>query len=128
MALSALGFALRSPSWHFRRKHLGGLTLDDLCSRYGVDGLRRTQHGALDAELLATVYVELTTTRQSALQLEPITRPPSNIQAIVRVRPQPLPPRVTTADRNAHRAFVQTLGSEAIWRDCLQVSPISSAA
>jgi DNA polymerase III epsilon subunit-like protein len=40
-----------------RRKHAGGLTLDDLCSRYGVDRSRRTQHGALvDAELLAAVY------------------------------------------------------------------------
>jgi DNA polymerase III subunit epsilon len=57
-----------------RRKHPGGHnTLDDLCSRYGVDRSRRTQHGALlDAELLAAVYVELTTTRQAALQLEPI--------------------------------------------------------
>jgi DNA polymerase-3 subunit epsilon len=88
------------------------ITLDDLCSRYGVDRSRHTQHGALlDAELLAAVYVELTTTRQSALQ--PTTRAPSNIQAIVRVRPQPLPPRVTTANRNAHRAFAQTLGSES---------------
>jgi DNA polymerase III subunit epsilon len=46
-----------------RRKHPGGHnTLDDLCSRYGVDRSRRTQHGALlDAELLAAVYVELST-------------------------------------------------------------------
>jgi DNA polymerase III subunit epsilon len=52
-----------------RCKHAGGLTLDDLCARYGVDRSRRTQHGALlDAELLAAVYVELTTTRQAALQ------------------------------------------------------------
>jgi DNA polymerase-3 subunit epsilon len=37
-----------------RRKRAGGLTLDDLCSRCGVDRSRRTQHGALlDAELLA---------------------------------------------------------------------------
>ena len=44
-----------------RRKHPGGHnTLDDLCSRYGVDRSRRTQHGALlDAELLAAVYIEL---------------------------------------------------------------------
>jgi DNA polymerase III subunit epsilon len=36
-----------------RRKHAGGHnTLDDLCSRYGIDRSRRTQHGALlDAEL-----------------------------------------------------------------------------
>jgi DNA polymerase-3 subunit epsilon len=50
-----------------RRKHASGLTLDDLCSRYGVDRSHPTQHGALlDAELLAAVYVELTTTRQAA--------------------------------------------------------------
>ena len=41
-----------------RRKHPRGLTLDDVCTRYGVDRSRRTQHGALlDAELLAAVYV-----------------------------------------------------------------------
>jgi DNA polymerase III epsilon subunit-like protein len=36
--------------------------LDYLCARYRVDRSRRTKHGALlDAELLAAVYVELTT-------------------------------------------------------------------
>jgi DNA polymerase III subunit epsilon len=101
-----------------RRKHPGGHnTLDDLCSRYGVNSLR-SKHGALlDAELLAAVYVELTTTRQAALQLEPITLAPSNIQALVRARPQPLPPRVTADDRNAHLAFVQTLGADGVWFD-----------
>jgi DNA polymerase III subunit epsilon len=98
-----------------RRKHPGGHnTLDDLCARYGVDRSHRTQHGALlDAELLAAVYVELTTTRQAALQLESITLATSNIQAIIRARPHLLPPRVTADDRNAHWAFVQTLGSDA---------------
>jgi DNA polymerase III subunit epsilon len=102
-----------------RRKHPGGHnTLDDLCSRYGIDRSRRSKHGALlDAELLAAVYVELTTTRQAALQLETITRAPSNIQAIVRTRPLPLPSRVTVEVLKAHRAFVRTLGSEAIWLD-----------
>jgi hypothetical protein len=57
-----------------RRKRAGGLTLDDLCARYGVDRSRRAQHGALlDAELLAAVYVELTTTGQAALQRDPVT-------------------------------------------------------
>jgi DNA polymerase III subunit epsilon len=101
-----------------RRKHPGGHnTLDDLCSRCGVNSLR-SKHGALlDAELLAAVYVELTTTRQAALQLAPITRAPSNIQAVVRARPKPLPSRVTAEDRNAHLAFVATLGIDAVWRD-----------
>jgi DNA polymerase III subunit epsilon len=101
-----------------RRQHAGGLTLDDLCSRYGVDRSRRTQHGALlDAELLAAVYVDLTTTRQAALQLEPLAAAPLKIHALVRTRPQPLPPRVTAEDRNTHRAFVATLGSDAVWLD-----------
>jgi Exonuclease len=80
------------------RKHSGEHnTLDDLCSRYGINSLR-SKHGALlDAELLAAVYVELITTRQAALALEPIARTPSNVQALVRARARPLPPRVTAA-------------------------------
>jgi DNA polymerase-3 subunit epsilon len=106
-----------------RRNHPGGHnTLDDLCSRYGVNSLR-SKHGALlDAELLAAVYLE-TTTRQAALQLDLLAVASSNIQTIV-----PVPPRVTIGDRAAHRAFVHTLGSDAVWREYLQVSPISSVA
>jgi DNA polymerase III subunit epsilon len=102
-----------------RRKHPGGHnTLDDLCSRYGVDRSRRTQHGALlDAELLAAVYVELTTTRQATLQLDPVKSARASFHAIVRTRPQLLPSRVTAEDRTAHRAFVKTLGSDAVWLD-----------
>jgi hypothetical protein len=38
-----------------------------------VDRSHRTQQGALlDAEQLAAVYVELTTTQQAALRLEPL--------------------------------------------------------
>ncbi|MFN4239047.1 MAG: DNA polymerase III subunit epsilon [Erythrobacter cryptus] len=45
-----------------RRKHPGAkLSLDALCTRYGIDRSHRVKHGALlDAELLAQVYVELT--------------------------------------------------------------------
>jgi DNA polymerase III subunit epsilon len=102
-----------------RRKHPGGHnTLDDLCSRYGVDRSRRTQHGALlDAELLAAVYVELSTTRQATLEFEAIKSTPATVHAIARARPVPLQPRVTADDRNAHRAFVQTLGADAVWLD-----------
>jgi len=53
-----------------RRKHAGGLSLDDLCPRYAINSL----------------------TRQAALQLEPITSGSSNIGAIVSGRPRPLPP------------------------------------
>jgi DNA polymerase-3 subunit epsilon len=52
-----------------RRKHPGGHnTLDDLCSRYRINSLRNM--ALLDAELLAAVYVQLTTTRQASLQLD----------------------------------------------------------
>jgi DNA polymerase-3 subunit epsilon len=112
-----------------RRKHPGGHnTLDDLCSRYGVDRSHRTQHGALlDAELLAAVYIELTTTRQAALQLESIRLEPSNIKTIIRVRPNPLPPRASADDRNAHRAFVATLGTNAIWLDYFTIKSARAA-
>jgi DNA polymerase III subunit epsilon len=98
-----------------RREHAGGHnTLNDLCSRCGVDRPRRSKHGALlDAELLAAVYVELTTTRQATLQLDPIKSAPASFRAIVRARPRRLPPRLTADDRNAHREFVQTQGSDA---------------
>ena len=45
-----------------RRQHPGQRNnLDALCVRYGVDGSRRTVHGArLDAELLAEVYLAMT--------------------------------------------------------------------
>ena len=54
-----------------RRKHPGAkLSLDALCSRYGIDRSHRLKHGALlDAELLAQVYVELTGGRQIGLEL-----------------------------------------------------------
>jgi DNA polymerase-3 subunit epsilon len=43
-----------------RRKHAGGHnTLDDLCSRYGVNSLRSKHSALLDAEVLAAVYVSL---------------------------------------------------------------------
>jgi DNA polymerase-3 subunit epsilon len=39
-----------------------------------------------------------------------------------RQRPAPLAPRITEADRVAHRDFVATLGDKAIWNDFLGAS------
>ena len=36
-----------------------------------------------------------------------------------RQRAEPLTPRVTDADRAAHRAFVATLGDKPVWNDFL---------
>ncbi|WP_068070786.1 DNA polymerase III subunit epsilon [Novosphingobium lentum] len=54
-----------------KRRHPGAkLSLDALCTRYGIDRSHRTKHGALlDAELLAQLYVELMGGRQIGLEL-----------------------------------------------------------
>jgi DNA polymerase-3 subunit epsilon len=105
-----------------RRKYPGGSNrLDDLCVRFGIDNSRRTKHGALlDAELLAEVYIELVEARQAQLGL--VAAPISKVAAAsstiaVRVRPAPLRPRLTEAERAAHGAFIATLGEKAIWKD-----------
>ena len=106
-----------------RRRYPGAPnSLDQLCIRFSIDASRRTKHGALlDAELLAEVYVELTGKRQARLSLveEPIAISQAGVITVVRVRPAPLAPRVTDAEREEHRAFVATLGEKAIWNEYL---------
>ena len=102
-----------------RRKHPGvSNRLDDLCSRYAIDNSHRTKHGALlDAELLAEVYIDLIGARQSSLILADTRRIEiaGQMDGPRRQRSVPLAPRVTDADREAHRAFVATMGEKAIW-------------
>src|ERR1700733_14062819 len=104
-----------------RRKHPGGSNrLDDLCARYAIDNSRRTRHGALlDAELLAEVYVELIGARQAQLVLSQAAAPRETFgePIILRQRSVSLPSALTEDDRAAHRAFIATLGENAIWRD-----------
>ena len=105
-----------------RRYPAGPNGLDHLCQRFSIDASRRTKHGALlDAELLAEVYVELTGKRQARLSLvdEPIAVTQTGVIAVVRVRPAPLTPRISAAEREAHLAFVATLGEKAIWNEYL---------
>ena len=107
-----------------RRKHPAGPNrLDDLCARYGIDNSRRSKHGALlDAEILAEVYLELIGARQAQLGLaEGVERArrDSGGVAILRQRPVALAPRLSEADRAAHRQFVASLGADAIWRNYL---------
>ena len=92
-----------------RRKHPAGPNrLDDLCARYGIDNSRRTKHGALlDAEILAEVYLELIGARQAQLGLaETVERRGTDGDGIVvrRERRVPLTPRLSEAERAAHRA------------------------
>lgn len=108
-----------------RRKHPGAANnLDALCSRYGIDNSRRTRHGALlDAEILAEVYIELIGGRQVGfdLSLQPAARAGFGAglpgTAPREARPRTMISRLTDAEREAHEAFIQTLGSSPLWRD-----------
>ena len=96
-------------------------SLDELCKRFGIDLSARTKHGALlDAELTARVYLELVGGRQTKLMLAPRDSQGVTVQqttaVIIRLRPRPLPPRLTAAEEAAHAEFVaKELGPDAIW-------------
>lgn len=106
-----------------RRKHTGAANnLDALCSRYGVDTSRRTKHGALlDAQILAEVYVELLGGKQTSLGLamaeshDPVLAA-DNAGETLAAGPRRLRHRLTEAEREAHAAFVGTLGGSPVWR------------
>ena len=111
-----------------RRKHPAGPnTLDALCKRYGVDNTKRVKHGALmDSTLLAGVYVELLGERQATLVLMKSGAGDAANQVRAqhaRLRPQPLPSRLSVDDIAAHAKFVETLGANAGWRKYLPVIP-----
>jgi DNA polymerase III subunit epsilon len=112
-----------------RRKHPGApATLDALCKRYNIDNTKRTKHGAIvDSLLLADVYVELLGERQASLILgsnngsggNALSRTASGALAHIRPRPKPLPSRLSQADLEAHAAYVDTLGSNPLWKRTL---------
>ena len=67
--------------------------------------------------MLAEVYLELIGARQAMLGLAEVASGGHGRAADSGglIRPQPLPPRVTEAERAAHRAFIATLGEAAVW-------------
>ena len=104
-----------------RRRHPGApCSLDALCKRYGIDLTERDKHGALiDCRLLAGVYVELVGGHQARLDF--VIHGGQGMGVVMggdRVRPRerPLAPRISAAEIDAHRAFVETLGTAALWR------------
>ncbi len=106
-----------------RQKYPGSpASLDALCRRFGVDNSMREKHGALlDSEILAEVYLELIGGRQPGLSLaERVREPGVSIDSPETWRPRaraiPLPSRLQNSERNAHDAFVASLGESAIWR------------
>ncbi len=109
-----------------RRKHPGASAkLDDLMTRYGIDGSRRVKHGALlDSELLAEVYSELLGGRQAMLvglvDEGDSAAPRLVVDAVAaRARPAPLPGRLTQAEVTFHRDFISGMGEKAIWAQYL---------
>lgn len=104
-----------------RRKLPGApRSLDALCRRFGVDNSAREKHGALlDSEILAEVYLELVGGRQPTFSLDASPSGSGQAQADEwrpRPRPKPLPPRLSEAEAEAHRAFVEALGPDTLWR------------
>ncbi len=113
-----------------RKKHPGAkLSLDALCTRYGIDRSHRVKHGALlDAELLAQVYIELTGGRQIGLGLaaenaddeaEAIDRVSVPVAAAAaaakrRERREPRPHAASAEELARHKAFVDGI-EKAIW-------------
>ncbi|WP_298199513.1 DNA polymerase III subunit epsilon [Novosphingobium sp.] len=96
-----------------RVRHPGAkLSLDALCTRYGIDRSHRTRHGALlDAELLAQVYVELTGGRQIGLELagSPVDPIVAAVTVVTRERVyRPARPHAASeAELAAHAAFLE---------------------
>lgn len=98
-------------------RHPGAkLTLDALCTRYGIDRSHRTKHGALlDAELLAQLYVELNGGRQIGLELAGTQE--SDVVAFAPMVPRervfrPARPHAADAEELArHAKFIESLNS-----------------
>jgi DNA polymerase-3 subunit epsilon len=108
-----------------RKRHPGAkLSLDALCTRYGIDRSHRVKHGALlDAELLAQVYVELNGGRQIGLGLidsgadsaTPTTpNAPWHRPSGDRPRREPRPHVASPEELERHRAFIAEIDN-AIW-------------
>ena len=98
-----------------RVRHPGAkLSLDALCTRYGIDRSHRTMHGALlDAELLAQVYVELTGGRQIGLELAGESHDTLLASVVTAVRQRvfrPARPHLASeAELAAHVAFLESV-------------------
>ena len=109
-----------------RVRHPGAkLSLDALCTRYGIDRSHRVKHGALlDAELLAHLYIEMTGGRQIGLGLAASAATTSASTAPVPAaspgsdRPfrEPRPHVASAAELARHAEFVAGL-NQPLWLD-----------
>ena len=104
-----------------RKRHPGAkLSLDALCTRYGIDRSHRVKHGALlDAELLAQVYLELMGGRQIGLELAANRTETTQLHAVstrtvARERRSPRPHQPSAKELERHKEFIGMI-SEPLW-------------
>lgn len=110
-----------------KKLHPGAkLSLDALCSRYGIDRSHRVKHGALlDAELLAQLYVELCGGRQIGLGLADDNKldkaafdngsQPTLSNGNAKPFRQPRQFQISDADRQQHEIFMATI-DDPLWQ------------
>lgn len=106
-----------------RVRHPGAkLSLDALCTRYGIDRSHRVKHGALlDAELLAHLYIELTGGRQIGLGLanegsHGLAGEANAALVVERVYRAPRPHSASEEELERHRAFIAKI-PDAMWKE-----------
>lgn len=100
-----------------RRKYPGAqASLDALCRRFEIDNSHRDLHGALvDADLLASVYLELIGGRQPGLLLASDEEEQDTGAMILRAEPRAPRPHAPTDDElAAHAALLATI-ENPIW-------------
>jgi DNA polymerase-3 subunit epsilon len=94
-------------------------SLDALCKRFDISLSARDKHGAIiDSELLARVYLELRGGRERTFGFEPeghALKLKAAKQADAKLRPTPLPSRLSEQEKAAHAAFLKQMGGSDIW-------------
>ena len=108
-----------------REKHPGQRNnLDALCKRYGVDNTQRDLHGALlDAEILADVYLVMTSGQSSLALREESSKAAVNFSKSRKLDSARTPPRVIRAsaeELGAHEARLDEIDRKcderSLWR------------
>ena len=104
-----------------KKRHPGAkLSLDALCTRYGIDRSHRVKHGALlDAELLAQLYIELRGGRQIGLELASQTIAQTSAPTLLNTPSRgpartPRPHVASEAELARHAGFVARI-RDALW-------------
>ena len=95
-------------------------SLDALCRRFGIQTERELHGALLDSEILAEVYLELIGGRQPDFALSVVSSNDGNEDVatswVPPKRANPLPSRITEAESEAHKEFVEKLGESAVWK------------